>query len=82
MRLGGREHKHNMGGRLLERFQKRVKGGNAEHVNFVNDIYLIKAVRRHVFDIFPQLPDLIDAVIGCAIDFKNVYCIPGGDFFT
>jgi len=34
-------------------------------------------VGGHVLDVLPQLPDLVHAVVGGAVDFVNIYRIPG-----
>ncbi len=41
-------------------------------MHFVDDVYFIAVAGRHVLDIFTQLPDIVHAVIGRAIDLMHV----------
>ena len=41
-------------------------------MNFVDDIDFIAVAGGHVFDVFAQCPDIINAIIGRAIDFMHI----------
>ena len=82
MRFGGGKHEQDMRGWFFQCLQQGVEGGHTEHVNFVDDINFKRAAGGHIFDIFPQFPDLIDTVIGCTVDFKNVGPMPAGNLFA
>jgi hypothetical protein len=68
-----------MRGRFFKGFQQSVEGSHAEHVDFIDNIDFKGAVGRHILDVFPQLPDLIDTVVGRAINLKNVDRVPRSD---
>ena len=61
-----------MSRRLFQRFQKRVERFAGEHVNFVDNIYLISASRWTNIGSLPQSADFVDAAVGRAVDFENV----------
>ena len=82
VRFGGGKHEQDMGGGFFQRLQQGVEGGHTQHVNFVDDVNFKSAVGGHVFDIFPQFPHLIDTVIGCTVDFKNVDAVSAGNLFA
>jgi hypothetical protein len=48
-------------------------------VHFIDDVDFIATVGGHVLEIFPQLPDLIDAVVGGAVDLVDIRRAPGRD---
>jgi hypothetical protein len=78
-RLGGRKDKYCVRWRFLESLQKRVEGIGGEHVNFVDDVDLARQDGRRVAHSLPQLPDVIDAAVGGAVDFDDVHRIPTAD---
>jgi hypothetical protein len=51
-------------------------------MDFVNNVNLEPTMAGHIFDIFPKLTDLINAPIGCAINFKHVQCNAFGNFLA
>ena len=65
-----------MAGRLFEGFQQGIECRCTEHVNFIDDVNFVCAVGRHVFDIVPQFPNLVDAVVGGTVDFKTSTPLP------
>jgi hypothetical protein len=46
--FGGSEKEHHMGRRFLQGFEQGVESGNAQHVDFIDDINFVTAVGRHV----------------------------------
>jgi hypothetical protein len=72
MGFSGGEEKKDVSGGFLQGFEQSVKGWGCEHMDFINNVNLEATVAGHIFDIFPKLTDLINASIGCAIDFKHV----------
>jgi hypothetical protein len=74
--------KQHVGRGFFKDFQKRVEGRIRQHVDFIDDIYLVGAVGRHVFRIFPQFPDVFNLVVGCAVYFQDIDGISFGYFNT
>ena len=72
MGFSRREKKHHMRRRLFQGFQQGVESRDAEHVDLIDDVDLVRTVRRHVLKIFAQFPNLVDAVVGCTVDFIDV----------
>ena len=67
-------------GRLLERFQKRVRGFRGEHVRFVEEDDLVAPAGGRVAHHVAQLAHLVDAAIGGGVNFEHVEGIARGDF--
>ena len=80
MRFGGGEEEFGPLGRLFERFEKGVEGLFREHVDFVDDVDLVFAVARGVADRFVDLPDVVDAPVGGAVDLDDVERLARDDF--
>ena len=51
-------------------------------MNLVDDVYTIFSFRRWVLDLFPDLTDIFDAVVGCGIDLHYIQGCSGQDLFT
>ncbi len=49
-------------------------------MHFVDDVDFIAVAGGHVLDIFPQQPDIVNAVIGRAIDLMHVDAVAARDF--
>ena len=73
VRVGGREHEHDVRRRLFERLQQRVRRRRGEHVDLVDDVHL--AARRraqaevHALD---ELPHRLDAVVRRGVELDEV----------
>jgi len=63
MGFGSGKEKHNVGRGLFQCFQESVKGRNAKHMDFIDDVNFVGAVLRHIFNVFTQIPDLINTVV-------------------
>ena len=63
---------HNVRGRLLENFEKRVESGCGEHVNFIDDEDLVAASRCRILCALSQFADVIDAGVGCRVNLENI----------
>jgi hypothetical protein len=63
-------------GRLLERLQQRVERRGRQHVHLVDDVDLVAALRGGVARRVAKVPDLVDAVIGRAVDLDHVEMAP------
>src|SRR4051812_48074365 len=65
---------------FFERFQQRIEGGSRQHVHFVDDVDLARAVGRHVLGALANLAYGFNAVIGSAVDLDDVNARTGRDF--
>ena len=73
VRVGGGEHEHDMGRRLLERLQQRVRRRGREHVDLVDDVHLAARVRPepevHALD---EIAHRLDAVVRRRVELDEV----------
>ena len=58
--------------RLFQGLEKRVKTREREHMNFVNEIDLIAATRRHVLRVFQQISCVINPGAGGRVYLDQV----------
>jgi hypothetical protein len=73
VRLCCSQNEHNVSRRLLQSFQQGVKRLGSQHMNFVNNVYLMPDFGRRVFNFVPDVPDFFDPAIGGGVNFKNVH---------
>ena len=73
LRLRRGQYEHGVGGRLLQRFQKRVERAGGQHVHLVDDVHLVLAHRRRVDDSVAQKAHLVYAVVAGGVDFEHVH---------
>ncbi len=65
-----------IGRRLLQRFQKGIERRGAEHMHFIDDIYLVFACLRGKTHLFHQRPDIVDRVVAGGIQLMNIQRSP------
>ena len=82
MRLSGGKNKFDMSRRLFQSFQKGIKAVGSNLVDFINYINLKTIFCRSKFNILPQLPDLLNAPVRCAVNLDDIEAAPLGDFQT
>ena len=58
--------------RLFQGFQQGIEGIDRQHVNFVDNEDFESGAGRQIADVVPQLPHIIDAGIGSAVDFEHI----------
>ena len=80
LRLRRRHDENHFVGRFFERLEQRVRGLVGEHVRFVEDDDFVAAAGGRVAHHFAQLADLVDAAVGCRVDFDHVERISQTDF--
>ena len=80
MRVGGRQNKFHMLGRLFQRFQHGVESRFGQHVHFVDDIDFVLTGRRRILGVFQHLADVVDTGIGGGIDFQQIDKTAAVDF--
>ena len=75
LRLGCRQNKHDIGGRLFQRLEQRVERALGKHVYLVNDIHAVAPRLRRILHLFAQIADLIHAVVAGRVDFQNIEAV-------
>ena len=71
VRVGRREHEHDVRRRLLQRLQQRRRRRLAQLVDLVEDVDL-PAARRPVPRAGGDVADVVDAVVRCGVEFGDV----------
>ena len=71
-----------VGRRLLQGFQKGIKGLLGEHMDFIDNKNFLSPARREIFNIFPEFPNLIYAAVTGAVDFQDIKTMSLGDLQT
>ena len=80
LRVRGREHEHDVTGRLLERLQQRVRRRVAEHVHLVDQVHLDLRGRADAeADPLDEVADRVDAVVRRGVHLDEVVERPPGD---
>ncbi len=84
VRLGGAHHEHDVLGRLLQRLEQRVECAGRQHVNLVDDVYLVAPARGRkghpAYDLFAHVVhagarrgiDLVHVGVGAVGDVDAV----------
>src|SRR3972149_9883067 len=67
------EYEYGVRGRLFQGLQKGVKGGRGKHVDFVNYVDFVLALRGDIPYGLGYLPDIVDAVVGRAVYLEDIY---------
>ena len=68
--------------RFFQRFEQGVERFFSEHVHFVyiDDAEIASAWSEPY--VVPEIPDVIDATVGCSVYFKDIKASSFRDFFT
>ena len=80
LRLGGRQHEHDVSGRLFQRLQQRIERRVRDLMRFIQNVDFEAVARRTIPRPFAQLADLINAAVGCRVNFDDVHRIAGANF--
>ena len=78
LRVGRREHEHDVVRRLLERLQERVRSCGREHVDLVDDVDLPPSWRREA-GAGNEVAHRVDAVVRGGVEFVDVEGVPRRD---
>ena len=82
MGFRGCENKFDMRWRFFQRFEQGVEGFLSEHVHFIYiDDTEISSARSEPY-VVPEIPDVINAAVGCSVYFKNIQAPAFRNFFT
>ena len=73
--IGRTEDKFDVPWGLLERLEQRVERLRCKHVNFVDNVDLVRRASRSDRCVRTQLANLIDAAIACTVDFNHIHVI-------
>ena len=82
IRLGGGEDEFHMRRGFFERLKQRVEGGVRQHVDLVDVEDFELPPRRSETDGFPEIADLLDAVVRGSVDFQDIERAALGDLDT
>ena len=83
--LRRRQNKNHILRRFFQGFQKRIKSSYGKHMHLIDDIHFISPFCRTVSHLFPDLTNVVHAVIRCRIDLDDVHrsaCRNGFAHFT
>jgi len=80
--VGGGEDEFDVGGRLFEGFEECVEGAGGEHVDFVDDVDFEGGACGADAGGLAEFADLVDGVVGGAVDFDDVHVFAAGDGFA
>ena len=78
VRLGGRQEKEGVGGRLFERLEQCVEGRRGQHVDFVNDVDLVLRLARRELHLFDQVAHIVHAGMRRRVNLNQVQRPPLG----
>ena len=82
VRFGRGKDELNVGRRFLQGFEERVERLLAKHVNLIDNVDLVTALGRCVLAFVPQVPNLLDRVVGGPVYLDDVQapalhdCVP------
>ena len=65
--------------RFFKRFEKRIEGCRGKHVNFVDDIDFVFALRWREVDLVAQVAEIVHAgisVVGLEVPHAHIHLIP------
>ena len=65
--------------RLLQGLEQRVEGPRRQHVDFVDDVDLVRPPDRRIAGVVAQLPHLVHLVVARTVDLDHVQRRPGGN---
>ena len=71
VRIGRRQHEHDVTGRLLQRLQQRVRRRRRQHVDLVEDVHL-RAARRAERHLADEVADRLHAVVRRRVELLEV----------
>ena len=77
-----RKNKNHICRRLLQRLEQRVECACRQHMHLINNVNLVFSLCRAVRYFFPDLPDIVHAVVRCRINLYDIHRSPGGNALT
>ena len=70
--FGGGQDEFDVLRRLFQGLQQRVERTGGEHVDFVNNVDAVFAADRREVRLVPDVPDVVDTVVGRRVNFHHV----------
>lgn len=80
MGLGRSQDENDMLGRFFQGLEQGIECALGEHVDFVDDVYLILRTARKEFYLLADVSDFIDAVVAGSVNFHNIRAVALGNF--
>ena len=72
IRFGGGENELYVLRRLLECFEQGIEGGRSKHVHLVNIVDFEFTLCRGELNVFADISDVIDTIVGGSVNFDNI----------
>jgi hypothetical protein len=72
MFFSGGKNENRMGRRLLQGFEKCIECIGAEHVDLIDDVYLVFSSLWRKTDLFNQVADIIHRIVAGSIEFMYI----------
>ncbi len=72
MRFGGGKDKDHIFRRFFQSFQQGVESVFGEHVNFIDDVYLVFRTAGGIQKLLLQLPDIVHTGVAGSVDFNHI----------
>lgn len=80
MGLGSGKKEQYMSRWLFQCFEEGIEGLRGEHMDFIDGIYLERALGRSVAHCLAQFSNVVDSTVGSPVDFEHIHRIALGDF--
>ena len=80
MDFRGRKNKDRMTGRLLQGFEQGIEGRVGEHMDFVDDIDPIGAMKRRKFHVLSQFSHIVHPGVRRSVNFDDIDGITTSNF--
>ena len=80
MNFSCRKNKDGVARGFLKRFKQGVKGRVGQHVDFVDDVDPVCAMKRREFDVFAQFADIVHTSIRRAVNLDDIHRVASGNF--
>ena len=80
MNFSCRKNKDGVTRGFLKCFKQGVKGGIGQHVDFVDDVDPVRAMKRCEFDVFTQFTDIVHAGVRRSVNLDDIHRVAPGDF--
>ncbi|VVZ97019.1 hypothetical protein HALO32_03134 [Halomonas lysinitropha] len=73
LRIGGRQQKLHVRGRLLQGLQQGIEAAGGEHVHLIDEVHLVAPLGGGVLDVVEQLTGIFHLGARCRVDLDQVH---------
>ena len=73
MQLRGRQDEQQMLRRFLDDLQQRIEGRDGQHMHLIDDVHTLFHLAGRINSIVPQVPDIVDTIVGGRIDLQHIH---------